>query len=307
MNADEQFWSISGTSKILEPGESETLLEWICPQNSAALLTSYDIGMEASYEGAPSGGYIKLPHSDLDVELCFQRIHPDMGHTIHLSPNKFIQHHFTVAVKLVVTNKTDDEITVWGLLKGKIFPRTSAAAQVTPTPAVTPTPDPVSVPEEEIMTPDVNLDNSHFDMPKMVPTSLGVFNKELPTHEEGDIASLQMDNRGRLLVAVDGVSEAAQQQIIQLKTIESELVIQLTDKANVAYRDQQRITNEQTLSLRKIALKRDKSGDARDESMSRTDKRAKTVISGRRYAFFATFVRWAAVAGAAITMTYLLV
>lgn len=295
-------WSLSGCTIIVEPGEKETLLEWSCPDDHAAILKEYSIGAD--------GEYIAAAHPDFTVELAFEKLcpgpHSDSKYVYHMDPNRWIRQHFQTAVRLSVTNNSSDPVDMWGNLKGQHFLMDKDAIP-TPNPVSTPTPTPASTKlasesKENVMNEN-DLSNSH--VMGAMPT-LGLHKETLPTYADGDFAALHMDSRGRLLVAIDGVSDHAQQQIIELNTLNGELSSKLLDQTAEIALKRQTVDSEYLIKRQEIFLQRDKSADVRDEGANRSDNRAQTVISGRRYAFLSTFVRWAALAGAAITMTYFL-
>jgi hypothetical protein len=307
MSNKQKNWSVSGCSTIIEPGEEEILLEWRCPENHAAELTEYVVGFEDRY--------IKIPHPTLSVELAFELLPglqmcqgPDgRTHAYHINPNQWKKHPFQTAVKLVVRNNSDAPAEVWGTLKGQHHlmenpPLSIQTSSPNPNPVPAPVPEPV---KENVMNID-DLSNSHDDIPAGSMPTLGVFKEELPEYKDGDIAPLHMDNRGRLVVAVGGMTEDAEMQVVRLRELEAELKSEAAQQATENALRVQKVSQKYALKSQKVGLKKSRSDAISDEAITRTNNRAKAVISTRRYAFFATLARWAAVAGAAITMTYLL-
>jgi hypothetical protein len=208
-----------------------------------------------------------------------------------------------IAVKLVVRNNSDMPAEVWGTLKGQHHLMENPPLSIqTPIHNPAPVHEPV---KENVMNID-DLSNSHDDIPVGSMPTLGVFKEELPEYKDGDIAPLRMDKKGRLIVAVDGMTEDAEMQVIRLRELEAQLTSEAAQQAADDALKSQKAQQKHSIKSQKIGLKKSRSDAIRDEAITRTDNRAKTVISGRRYAFFATLVRWAAVAGAAITMTYFL-
>lgn len=287
-------WVVSGCSIAVEPGEQETLLEWKCPDNHAAILDSYIINNKTDF----------WKNKDFTVELAFQTLaphHTDYKYVYHRNPNPWSRHQFQTAVQIRVTNHTSESIDMWATLKGEHTPTTKiASANPPPTPKSIPT-----VQKETVMNTD-DLSNSHDDIPTGSMPTLGVHKAELPFYGEGDIAPLHMDNRGRLLIAVDGMTEEAEKQLARLTEREAALASEAAKQTAKQALKKQKVGQKYAIKCQEIQLKSGQSNADKDKELSKDEKHTKALISSYRYEFLSTLARWAAVAGSAITIAYLL-